>query len=112
MDLQEYLKHLNYTGSLEPNLETLIALSKASALQVPYSNFAVFCGLRVAMNLEDIYDKIIRRKQGGICYELNGLFGWLLKELGFNVRCCQARVYLEAVDSFTPRHTHLVNVVS
>ena len=32
-----------------------------------------------------IFDKIVVRRRGGFCYELNGLFAGLLRELGFEV---------------------------
>ena len=37
--------------------------------------------------------KIVDRKRGGFCYELNGLFAALLRTLGYRVELLQARVY-------------------
>ena len=34
---------------------------------------------------EDLYGKIVKQRMGGWCFQLNGLFHWLLTELGFNV---------------------------
>jgi N-hydroxyarylamine O-acetyltransferase len=38
-------------------------------------------------------DKIVRQRRGGFCYELNGAFAWLLRELGYEVTTLSARVY-------------------
>jgi len=42
--------------------------------------------------VDSLYEKIVLRKRGGFCYELNGLFYWLLKGLGFNVSIYHATV--------------------
>jgi N-hydroxyarylamine O-acetyltransferase len=34
------------------------------------------------IELSDSYDKIVKRKRGGFCYELNGTFFHLLKVMG------------------------------
>jgi len=39
----------------------------------------------ISLELGALYDKIVTRRRGGFCFELNGLFGWLLRELGFGV---------------------------
>ena len=40
-----------------------------------------------------LWDKIILRRRGGFCYELNGAFAWLLKQIGFDVKYLNGRVY-------------------
>jgi N-hydroxyarylamine O-acetyltransferase len=41
--------------------------------------------VRRAFSLETVFDKIVDEQRGGWCYEMNGLFGWALRELGFAV---------------------------
>ena len=36
--------------------------------------------------------KIVTRRRGGFCYELNGAFAWLLSELGYDVTMLSAEV--------------------
>ena len=38
-------------------------------------------------------EKIVVHNRGGFCYELNGGFAWLLRQLGFEVTYLNARVY-------------------
>ena len=33
--------------------------------------------------MEAAYEKIVEEHRGGWCFEMNGLFGWVLRELGF-----------------------------
>ncbi|XP_062512690.1 arylamine N-acetyltransferase-like [Corticium candelabrum] len=42
---------------------------------------------------ELLYDKIVNRRRGGIYYELNGLFQWLLRSLGYDLILLAARVF-------------------
>ena len=58
-----------------------------------------------------LYEKIVRRERGGYCYELNGLFGWLLDDLGYDVAYVAARMLQ---DDGTPGHpaNHLANVLT
>ena len=38
------------------------------------------------------YEKIVERRRGGWCFELNGLFAWLLEQLGYRVTLLGSRV--------------------
>ena len=44
------------------------------------------------LNNSALFEKIVTRRRGGFCYELNGLFGALLRELGFEVAMLSAQV--------------------
>jgi N-hydroxyarylamine O-acetyltransferase len=85
MDLQAYLDRIAYTGPLAPDLATLRALHRAHLLAIPYENLDVQLGRRVTTDPADAYDKIVRRRRGGWCYEMNGLLGWALGQIGFPV---------------------------
>ena len=39
----------------------------------------------VSTALPDVYDKLVLHNRGGWCFELNGLFDWLLGQIGFDV---------------------------
>jgi len=92
MDKTRYLQHIQFDGSLKPNVDTLRALHRAHMLTVPFENLSIHSGERIQLNDEWLFDKIVTRRRGGFCYELNGLFGWLLRELGFRVEMLSARV--------------------
>ena len=85
MDVSAYLKRLNYRGSTQPTVETLRALHRAHLLAVPFENLDIHLGRPIVLDEGALFDKIISSRRGGYCYELNGLFAWLLRQLGYRV---------------------------
>jgi N-hydroxyarylamine O-acetyltransferase len=45
--------------------------------------------------VESGFEKIVTRRRGGWCYEMNGLMGWALREIGFDVQRVGAGVMRE-----------------
>lgn len=86
--LSEYLEHLDYHGNTAPHAETLLALHQAHLSHVPFENLDLL-GDSFVPNLERdfLFDKIVHRNRGGVCYELNTAFYYLLTAMGFNA--CQ-----------------------
>ncbi len=54
-------------------------------LALPFENLDVQLGIRRSFDLDTVFEKIVDEHRGGWCYEMNGLFGWALRELEFNV---------------------------
>lgn len=81
----EYLKHIDYHGSGTPCPETLIELQQLHVYHVPFENLDLL-GESFTPNLdkEFLFDKIVTRKRGGVCYELNTSFYNLLTTMGFS----------------------------
>lgn len=92
MDVKAYFDRINYMGSTDPILETLCALQQAHMLAVPFENLDIPLKRPIVLDEELLFDKIVNRRRGGFCYELNGLFSALLREMGFNVQRLSARV--------------------
>ncbi len=93
MNLSAYLDRIHYHGPLAPTAETLRALHMAHLYAVPFENLDIGRGRRLSLALPDLFDKLVTRRRGGFCYELNGLFGWLLLSLGYEVAHLSARVF-------------------
>ena len=53
--------------------------------------------------------KLVERRRGGWCFELNGAFGWLLRELGYDVDYVSCQVY--GPDGWGPPLDHCALVV-
>ncbi|MBA3906581.1 MAG: arylamine N-acetyltransferase [Pseudonocardiales bacterium] len=62
----------------------------AHICSVPFEDYDIHGGVPISLDLDDLYDKIVRRRRGGFCYELNGLFGALLRALGHDVTLVSA----------------------
>ncbi len=91
-DVQSYLARVGYTGSTSPTLETLRAIHYAHLLAVPFENLDIALGRKIALDEDFFIRKIVERRRGGFCYELNGAFAALLQALGFRVTLLSARV--------------------
>lgn len=92
MQLQRYFERIKYDGAVEPSVATLASLQEKHVLSVPFENLDVQLGRRLSTRVEDAYEKIVIGARGGWCYEQNGLFGWALSELGFDVTRISASV--------------------
>ena len=88
-----YLARINYTGPADPCGDTLRRLHIRQAMSVPFENLDSMFGLPVSLAGEDLYRKIVVNRRGGYCYELNSLFGLLLRSLGFTVVDLMGRVF-------------------
>src|SRR5258707_11985301 len=106
MDVAAYLERIGYTGPLAPSAGALRALHLAHLYTVPFENLDIGLGRPLSLALPALFDKIVTRRRGGFCYELNGLFGWLLQSLGYSVTYLSARVYSPA-GTLGPEFDHL-----
>lgn len=92
MRLPTYFRRIGYRGVARPDLLTLRRLLRAHVLTVPFENLDVQLGRPLGTDPDDAYEKIVLRRRGGWCYEQNGLFGWALSAVGFEVTRVAAAV--------------------
>ena len=85
MKLSDYFARIDYRGPATPDLNCLAAIHRQHLLKIPYENLDVQLGQSVDLDPERIFDKLVFRRRGGWCYEMNGLLGWALEEIGFDV---------------------------
>jgi N-hydroxyarylamine O-acetyltransferase len=106
MDITPYLKRIDYSGSLGLTAEVLNGLHYAHLLTVPFENLDIHLGKPILLNEAQLFEKIVTQRRGGFCYELNGLFAALLRELGFDLDLLSARVCENG--EYGPEYDHLV----
>ena len=82
---------IGYEGHLDNSYKTLAAIQEAHLKAVPYENLDIRYGIPLSLVIPDLYHKIVIKRRGGYCFELNALFRWLLLELGFPVTNYMAR---------------------
>ncbi len=69
-----------------PTRELLDRMIYAHQCRIPFEDLDIYeKGINVSLGIFDMFDKIIRGKRGGFCFELNALFHALLEETGFQV---------------------------
>jgi len=104
--VREYLRRIEYSGSIEPTLDVLYALQYAHLHNIPYENLDIMQGKPIVLDIDLLYDKIVLRRRGGYCFELNYLFGWFLRQLGFSVCDHFGRFLMDS--SSLPKRRHWV----
>nr|CBL43387.1 TPA: arylamine N-acetyltransferase 2 [Branchiostoma floridae] len=111
MDVRRYLSRIRYHGDTCPNLDNLRAVHLAHILAVPFENLSIHCGEEIVLDVQLLYHKIVVKRRGGLCYELNGLFAWLLRQLGFDCKTVSAQSYRPMTGEYGPEMGHILNVV-
>lgn len=104
------LDRLQYGAATEPNEASLRALQKAFLLNVPFENLDIQLGRRISIESDAVFDKLVKRRRGGFCYECNGLFAELLEALGFQVQRVSARM-ARSLTEFGNEFDHLALLV-
>lgn len=107
MKLETYFRRLRYDGPSAATPEVLFALHQAHHLAVPFENLDIWLKRRIVLDEESFYRKIVGEGRGGFCYELNGLFAAILRQIGFSVTLLSARV-ARPDGQFVPEFDHLV----
>jgi len=92
MDLLAYFDRIGHQGPSAPSRDTLRALHRAHMMAVPFENLDIALRRPIVCDEEAMIHKIVDRRRGGFCYELNGAFAALLRTLGFKVTLLSARV--------------------
>lgn len=110
MNVDAYLRRIGYRGSREPAIGTLRDLHHAHMLSVPFENLDIHLGRKIVLEEALLYAKIVCRRRGGFCYELNGLFAALLREMGYDVQRLSASV-ARSDGAFGPPFDHMALLV-
>ena len=111
MDVEAYLRRIEYAPPRGPSAATLRNLHRQHLFTVPFENLDIALGVPIVLEPKALFDKIVTRKRGGFCYELNSLFHELLTSLGFRVEMLSARVRSED-GSFSSEFDHMLLKVS
>jgi N-hydroxyarylamine O-acetyltransferase len=88
-----YLGRIGVSRPLALDAGALRDLHRAHQMAVPFENLSIHLGESISLDEADLIHKIVGRRRGGFCYELNGAFACLLECLGAQVKRVSARVY-------------------
>jgi N-hydroxyarylamine O-acetyltransferase len=108
MDVSLYLERMGYDGPREPTWETLRQLHVRHLEAVPFENLDIERKCPIVLDEAAVFDKVVRRRRGGFCYELNSLFAALLRTLGFRVTLLSGRVSSDGTWPAAPEFDHLL----
>src|ERR1700735_4567976 len=100
-----YLHRIGLAGPQTADAAALGVLHRAHRLTVAFENLSIHLAEPISLDEDDLVDKIVARRRGGFCYELNGAFALLLEALGAGVTRVSARMYGD--DGLAPPVDHL-----
>ena len=94
-DLERYCARIGFSGTPSADLAGITTLMRRQLFSVPFENLDVLAGKGVSLIPEDIVEKIVTRRRGGYCYEVNGLFAMALAALQvpYQMLACRPMTY-------------------
>ncbi len=107
--LADYLARIGVSRPAEIGAESLAGLHRAHQMTVPFENLSIHLAEEISLAGDDLLAKLVTRRRGGFCYELNGAFALLLEALGAQVTRVAARVYGDG--GLGPPFDHLALIV-
>jgi N-hydroxyarylamine O-acetyltransferase len=110
MDIDKYLKRINFKKKIFIDNQSLINLHENHVMNVPFENLDVHYKKPFDLDINKIFSKVVDNYRGGFCYELNYLFNELLSNIGFNSRIIEARIYDDQA-ILGPRYDHMAILV-
>jgi N-hydroxyarylamine O-acetyltransferase len=99
-DVSTYLARIGYDGDTSPTLENLRAMHRAHFLNVPFENLDIARGVPIVVDEAVNADKLMRRRRGGFCLEVTGMFARMLRALGYRVDVMGAQVEIANTPTF------------
>lgn len=92
IDVDGYLHRIGASRPARADAAALAELQLRHLRTVPFENLSVHLKEPIELAPGPLVDKLVRRRRGGFCYELNGAFAALLTALGYSVTLLEARV--------------------
>ena len=109
-DVERYLDRIGISRLKSRSPQSLALLQESHLRAVPFENLDIRAGRPLSLDIDALFDKIVTRRRGGFCYEVNGLFARLLRELGYDVTLLSCRTY-NSEGKLGPEHDHLALLV-
>ncbi len=110
MNLDAYLSRINFLENPTVDRETLFALHRQHVLSIPFEDLDIHWNIPLNIDRDALMDKVIERKRGGFCYELNTSFYHLLTALGFPAQLVSCQIS-QGNGQFGPPFDHMAILV-
>lgn len=93
--------------------ENLDIVLEKTAREIPFENLCVIEKRTTDITKENLIDKIIKRNEGGLCYELNSILYIFLVENRFHPTLVRGVTYDHIGQQWSPTgRTHVINIIT
>ncbi|KAL2761858.1 arylamine N-acetyltransferase 2 [Daubentonia madagascariensis] len=109
MDIEAYFERIGYKNSRKKlDLETLTDILQHQIRAIPFENLNMHCGQAMELDLQTIFDQVVRRNRGGWCLQVNHLLYWALSTIGFETTMLGGYVYNTPAKKYSSGMIHLL----
>ena len=111
-DKNKYLERIGVTAVEKTDRQNLDALILAHQRNVPFENLDIFdAEADINLDIPSLFDKVVTRRRGGYCFELNAVFMSLLQALGYECYPLAVRVVWHATRHMPVTHRATVVII-
>ncbi|MED2806709.1 arylamine N-acetyltransferase [Bacillus thuringiensis] len=103
---------VNLAKRTEVKFEELNTILFAFAHTIPFENLDVIAGNAKVISKENLQEKILMNSRGGLCYELNTLFYYFLKDCGYDVQLALGTVYKNDIKAWALEDGHITIILT
>ncbi|PFB32086.1 arylamine N-acetyltransferase [Bacillus cereus] len=103
---------LNLANRIEVKFEELNTILFAFAHTIPFENLDVIARNANTITMENLQNKILTTSRGGLCYELNTLFYYFLKDCGYDVQLALGTVYKNDINAWALEDGHITIILN
>ncbi|CAM4404592.1 N-hydroxyarylamine O-acetyltransferase [Bacillus manliponensis] len=108
---KQFFERLKMKEKESISFTDLPQLLHAMAQTVPFENLSIIEGKTKEISKENLQEKILTNKRGGLCYELNPLMYYFLKDYGFDVHLVSGTVYQAAANKWAVDSGHIATIL-
>ena len=99
---------LELPEEIRPDGDFLKRIFRAHVTHIPYENIDYLNLDRKEITLDRLFEQVVEKKRGGICYDLNALLGEVLSSLGYEAYPVIADHYRTHMEHTDYRHSALI----
>ena len=105
--LDAYFDRIDFRPAPGATQLDLGRLHRQHLLHIPFENLSIHRGQKIELGFEALFDKLVTRKRGGFCFEMNGLFSWVLDQLNIQVNLFACSVFSPERKTWSDPFSHL-----
>jgi N-hydroxyarylamine O-acetyltransferase len=106
-----FLKRIGIPENENITFETLDTVLEKTAKNIPFENLCIIENKTSDITQENLINKMLVKKEGGLCYELNSIFYFFLIDNGFNAVLARGVVYKNQ-EYLTLGRTHVTILIT